>query len=381
MKKTTILFLSWRDIKAPKKGGAEIYTHEMMKRSDLSRFRIIHFSPAFEDCKKEEEIDGILYLRRGGLISVIKEARKFYTENKEDIDFVVDQCNTHRFFTPLWVEREKRIFFIHQLTKEIWFRHMPFPFNLAGYLTESPFLKLSRNDNTITVSDSTKNDLLKLGFKKEKVQIVPEGIDFRHWDEEEFLPKETEPTFIFVGRYAKYKGIDATLEAFGMLKKEYPDARLLVLGKKNEEYLKKRLIPICNKHSLIYKDGQDVDFKGFVTDKEKLEYMSRSHCLVFPSMREGWGLIITEAAAVGTPSIVFDSAGTRDAVNQGEAGYLCEKNNTKAILARMREVIDNNETYTDTRKKAYDFSKGFHWDNTGKVFNEFITRIEESSHA
>ncbi len=360
-------------------GGAEIYTHQMMKRSDLSRFRIIHFSPYFEGCEREEEIDGVLYIHRGGIFTVIREARNYYRKNRSEIDFVVDQCNTHRFFTPFWVEKQKRIFFIHQLTREIWFRHMSFPFNLFGYLTESSLLKLSKKDNTITVSNSTKEDLLKLGFQKDKVFIVPEGIDFKHWGKEEFLPKEKVPTFIYVGRYAKYKGIDDTLEAFGLLKSEYPDARLLIIGKRNEEYIKKSLIPICEKYSLQYDNQSDVDFRGFVSDEEKLELMSRSHSLIFPSLREGWGLIITEAAAVGTPSIVYDSAGTRDAVDNGNAGYFCVQNSIDSIFRKMKSVIENKRDYEEIRWKAYNFSKNFHWDNTGKAFTHFMESIMEAT--
>jgi len=377
----TILFLSWRDIRAPKMGGAEIFTHEMMKRSDLTRFRIIHFSPLFEGGVEEEEIDGITYLRRGGVLSVISEARKYYRSHRQEIDYVVDQCNTHRFFTPFWVEREKRIFFIHQLTREIWFRHMSFPASLAGYLTESPLLRLSRRDYTITVSPSTKEDLLKLGFRKDRVFIIPEGIDFTHWTQKDFLPKEPSPTFIYVGRYAKYKGIDATIEAFGILKREYPDARLLVLGKKNPSYLDRQLAPLCRKYSLDFESGKDVDFKGFVSEDEKLKLMSRSHCLVFPSLREGWGLIITEAAAVGTPSIVYDSAGTRDAVDYGKAGYLCRENTVESIHTLMKRVIEQKEEYTLIRKTSHDFSRNFHWENTGKAFTDFMNTLREHDHA
>ena len=111
--KITILFLSWRDIKAPKHGGAEIYTHEMLKRIDLNKYRIIHFSPEFEEGASEEFVDGIEYIRSGNAFSVIWKARQFYRRNKEHINFVVDQCNTHRFFSKLWVPHRKRIFFIH----------------------------------------------------------------------------------------------------------------------------------------------------------------------------------------------------------------------------------------------------------------------------
>ena len=123
----TVLALSWRDIKAPKAGGAEIHTHEMLSRADHKKIRIIHFSPLFDSASPDETIDGVRYLRQGNIFSVISAAHAFYRANRDRIDFVIDQCNTHRFFTPFWVPQEKRIFYIHQLTREIWDIQATFP--------------------------------------------------------------------------------------------------------------------------------------------------------------------------------------------------------------------------------------------------------------
>ena len=125
--KITILSLSWRDIKSPNAGGAEVHTHEMLSRADKSKFRIYHFSPRYGSLPKSEVIDGVMYIRAGNVISVIFHAWIFYLTNRKNIDFVIDQCNTHRFFTLFWVRREKRIFYIHQLTKEIWDYSARFP--------------------------------------------------------------------------------------------------------------------------------------------------------------------------------------------------------------------------------------------------------------
>lgn len=106
----TVLALSWRDIKAPKAGGAEIHTHEMLSRADHKKIRIIHFSPLFDSASPDETIDGVRYLRQGNIFSVISAAHAFYRANRDRIDFVIDQCNTHRFFTPFWVRRKNGFF-------------------------------------------------------------------------------------------------------------------------------------------------------------------------------------------------------------------------------------------------------------------------------
>jgi glycosyltransferase involved in cell wall biosynthesis len=383
--KTTILFLSWRDIRSPKHGGAEVYTHEMMARADHDRFRFIHIAPTFEGGADREVIDGVEYLRMGtGGLSVIVEARKFYKHNASRIDFVVDQCNTHRFFTKLWVPADKRIFFIHQLTREIWHLNAKPPISTVGAITETPFLRLSKNDPTITVSPSTRRDLLDVGFDPNKVVIVPEGLDFEAWDTSAFLPKEEHPTFVYVGRFVHYKGIDDSVLAFSRLREKHPEARLWIVGRTNEDYLNEVLKPILDRNHLTYgfeEGAGDVVFHGFVSDERKLELMSRAHALLFPSQREGWGLIVTEAAVVGTPSIGYDSPGIVDALDEGRAGYLCETNTVGALAREMNRVIDDPEEYQAMRQSAYDFARQFHWDKTAAAFNDFMDRLDRGARA
>ncbi|MGL1893073.1 MAG: glycosyltransferase family 4 protein [Spirochaetaceae bacterium] len=373
----TILFLSWRDIKAPKMGGAEIFTHEMLKRMDKKNYRILHYSPLFKDCTEEEEIDGILYIRSGSIFTVISKAVNFYKQNRDKIDYVVNQCNTHRFFTKFWVEKSKRIFFIHQLTRKIWFYHTKFPFSLIGYLLEKPLLKLNKKDLTITVSDSTKKDLEAIGFSPDKISILPEGLSFTPWSIDDFKKKEENPTFIYVGRFAKYKGIDDAIKAFSLVKANYPEAKLWIVGKINVDYMEKQLNPLCRDCGLSVSTDNlqgDVEYKGFVTEEEKLNLMSRAHLLIFPSIREGWGLTISEAAAVGTPSLVYNASGTRDAVQHGESGYMVDIGNIQGLRDSMQESITLTQEYNDIRFKAYELSKTLHWDNTAIKFKEFCDR-------
>ncbi len=375
--RVTILALSWRDIKAPTAGGAEVHTHEMLKRLNHNKYRVIHFAPLYKGEEREEAIDGVQYIRKGNIISVIWYAFLYYKKNRKKIKYVIDQCNTHRFFTPLWVEHKKRIFYIHQLTREIWDINLKFPFSKIGKALESVFLRLNRKDYAITVSESTRQELVDLGFDRNKIIIVHNGISFDPWFEEQMYEKEEIPTFIYVGRYAYYKGIDAAVMAIGKLHQQHINACLWILGKKNEEYVEKKLKPICEKYNLKWGDGEkgcdkDIISWGFVSEEKKLELLSRATALLFPSIREGWGIPITEAGVVGTPSIVYNSPGIRDAVDGGKAGYLCQSNSVEELMEMMRLSIDDAALYQEKKQWAYDFSKEFRWDKTGKVLEQFL---------
>lgn len=362
-----ILFLSWRDIKSPKAGGAEIFTHEMLKRMVKAGYKIDHVSPQAEGLQAEEKIDGVRYIRHGGTFSVIAFARKWYKKNREDYDFVVDQCNTHQFFTPLWVEKKKRVFFIHQLTREIWFYHTRFPMNVIGYIMEPLMLRLHRKSPTITVSNSTKQDLVNWGFNENKVVVFPEGLNFKAWKKEDLKPKEKKFTCLYLGRFAKYKGVEDAIKAFAQFHQKDAQAQLWLVGKVNPKYKAKL-------QSLIeaYGVNESVIFHGFVSEEKKLELMSRSHCIMVPSQREGWGLIVTESNAVGTMAVVYDSPGLRDSVRHGETGLLTQQKTPEALYQELMKLKKDPSLQQTLAKNAHEWSQEFHWDNTGKAALKFF---------
>ena len=131
--------------------------------------------------------------------TVIVHAMGHYYRNQRDIALVVDQCNTHRFFSSLWIPHNKRMFFIHQLTREIWQQMYPGMKGHIGNFLETVMLKMNRNDNTITVSESTRCDLLQMGFDPDRVVIAPEGLVFEPWLPEEFAEKEGDTCCMLVG--------------------------------------------------------------------------------------------------------------------------------------------------------------------------------------
>lgn len=382
--KITILALSWRDIKAPKAGGAEIHTHALLSLADQDKFRVISFSMAAEGLPEEEVIDGVTYLRAGGVLGVITAAARFYRQNADNIDFVIDQCNTHRFFTKFWVPEEKRIFYIHQLTREIWNIHMKPPFSWIGAAMETPMLRLSRKDYCITISDSTKADLVAVGFNEDRVMVIPEWITTKPWPRDKFCEKEEPPYFIFVGRFARYKGINTSVEALGEVRKTHPDVRLKVCGKPDMDYVNEQLKPICDKYNMTIGTDEncDVYLAGFVADQEKLTLQSKAVALLFPSIREGWGLIISEAASVGTPSIVYNAPGSVDAVNKGRAGFLSETNDVKGIADKMLVCLENPTEYNKMRDDAYAFTvKYLQWGDGVDFMSKIIDVVKNKKSA
>lgn len=116
--KITILSLSWRDITSPNAGGAEVHTHEMLRRADKSKYRIYHLSTRKKGQPEREVIDGVMYLRHGNALTVILAAMRFYMVNRHQIDFVIDQCNTHRFLPHFGLHQKRESFIFISLPKK-----------------------------------------------------------------------------------------------------------------------------------------------------------------------------------------------------------------------------------------------------------------------
>lgn len=374
----TILALSWRDITNPLSGGAEVHTHEMLKGLDTKKYCIYHLSCNYKGANRENIIDGIHYIHSGNNLSVIFKAIFYYWQNRKAIDIVIEQCNTHRFFSPLWCSKKKRIFYIHQLTREIWTIMLPGLVGKVGKWLEIPMLRLNRRDKVITVSESTKQELVNIGYKKENIVIIHNAISSEQVSFTELENDNKEkPIFIYMGRYAAYKGIDDAVIAFAEIKKEVPNAKLWVVGRKNELYCEKILYPLAEKNQLTIgeKNENDIVLWGFVSGEKKMELQREAHALLFPSIREGWGIIVIEAALCGTPSIVYNSSGCRDAINFGQAGYLCEKNAPIELTRLMRKSLNDRELYQELRKKAFDYSNSFSWSDSREQFSKFIVEF------
>lgn len=356
-----ILIYNWRDIKNPAAGGAEVVTHEIAKRLVLKGHKIILFTAAFAGCISNETIDGVEIIRSGGRFAVYLKAEQYYKKHAGEFDIVVDEINTRPFLTPKFVtDGTPIIALIHQLAREFWFYETPFPINWIGYnILEDRWLKNYIDIPTITVSQSTKNDLIDLGFKD--ITIISEGINFKPLPD---IPeKEKEPTLIFVGRMGRAKLPDHVMKAFTHIKKSIPDAKLWMVG---DGKMRKKLEE--NK-------PEDVTFFGYVDGNKKHELMSRAHAILVPGVREGWGLVVTEANALGTPAVGYNVHGLRDSIRDGQTGLLCEPN-PEAMADIAVRLLQDDTLREGLSENALAWAGVFDWDRTAE---EFMKAIEGNS--
>jgi len=355
-----ILWFNWRDLNNPDAGGAEVFTHEVMTRLSKMGHKITLFCPLFPSASKKEEIDGIEIIRSGGVFTVYLKAKQFYKRNKDHYDLVIDEINARPFLSPKIIGNKPALVLFHQLIREIWFYETHFPLNYLCYnYLEKRWLSAYKNIPVVTVSASSRNDLKKHGF--DKVSVVTVGVGTTPL--EKVGEKEPEPTIVFLGRLKRHKMPEHALEAFALIKNELPNAKMWVIGDGNMY------------KNLKMMNTKDVVFYGHVNNDLKYELLRKAHLLFVPSVREGWGLVVTEANAMGTPAIAYDAPGLRDSIVDGKTGVLVKDKSPQNLASSALLLLKNPNLLKTFSESALNFSKQFSWDNTAAEFDKIITDL------
>lgn len=355
-----ILMLAWRDIKHPKKGGAEVVTDIYLKGLKKLGHETTLFTSRYKGSQEEDEINNYLVMRKGNKLTVSLNGLIYAKKHEKDFDLIIEQINTLPFFTPLLIKKEKRMLFSHQLCKNVWFYEMVFPLSYIGYLIEAIYLRFYKNTKTFTVSNSSKQDLIKYAnMTPENILVLENQINFRPIKK----PKEKENCIIFCGRLNPSKRPDEVIKALSQVNDKSLKLKIIGTGEeKYKEYLKK----IIKKLNLENR----VEFTGHITNKERNKLMQKALAIVVTSIREGWGLIVTEANANGTIAITYDIEGLRDA-NNNDIGFITKQNNFKSIADTINIITSNPKLRKEKEKAAIAFA------NNHNNWNKQTRRLEK----
>ena len=347
-----ILWMTWKDMDHPQSGGAELINEEIAFRLVRDGHDVCFIVGGYPGCEKEIERNGVKIVRLGGRYSVYWQAFRFYKKHlKGWADLVVDEMNTIPFFCKYYV-KEKNLLFAYQLCREIWFYQMRFPLSVVGFLLEIVFLRLLRNQNVITISESTKKDMIRFGFRADRISIVPIGISIEPLKQLKDVEKFSRPTLLSLGSIRKMKQTCDQIEAFEISKKAVPKLQLKIAGVPGDAYGEKVLHRIKKSEF-----KSDIEYLGRVDEAQKTELMQKSHLILVTSVKEGWGLIVTEANSQGTPAVVYDVDGLRDSVKNKETGWISKNNSPNGLADCVIQSLQNIEEYEKVRNDAWLWSK------------------------
>lgn len=308
-----ILFVNWRDTKHPEGGGSERYIERIATGLARRGYRVTVHCAAHADAPADEWVDGVRFRRRGTRLTVYPRALLAIATARPDV--VVDVQNGMPFFAPL-VARCPVVVQLHHVHKEQWPSAVGPTLGRIGWWIESRLApRLYRKCRYVTVSEVTRAELATLGIRPDRTTVVRPGLDDPPRTNAE--PDE-DPTLVVVGRLVPHKRIEHAIDVVARLAEQWPKLRLEVVG---QGWWRDNLV----RHARVRGVEDRVTLHGWVDERDKHEILARAAVHLCPSVKEGWGIAIMEAAAHGVPSVAYRAAGgVSESIVDNETGLLAE---------------------------------------------------------
>ncbi len=335
-----ITWFSWKDYMHPEAGGAEQIADIIL--SGLVRDgHVVTLVTARYSGSKEIEVakGGYTITRTGGHYSVYLQALKLLILGKyHDTDLFVDEASGIPFFTALFAWKKPVVTVFYHIQRKIWFYQMPFPLNIFGYLLEPlwVFLLGLRSALVVTISDSTKYELMRFGVSNKKIVMIPISIEIPRIGLYEERKETAVPTILALGALRPMKKPLSIIEAFTSVQEKIPTAKLILAGGGAESTYGKKVLRAI-KESPAH---TNIEYKGRITKEEKISLLRSSWVLLAASVKEGWGLIATEAHSQGLPTIVNDVPGLRDSTKNKVTGFVVEERKDEIARATIHLLED-----------------------------------------
>ena len=362
-----VLVISWRDINHPEAGGAELYLHELTKGLCSSGHEITLLTSRYKGSAGQEIIDGVKVIRKGS--KYIFNLAVFWTYLRElrsnGYQIVVEDVYLFPLFTPIFVHKPRTVVITNHLYMGNFLGQVPLPFIPAVWLGEKA-LRLYQKPPMITLSVSTKKDLVDMGIPEENITIINPGLDCELYRPNTPL-KTRYPSVVYLGMIKKKKNIDHLIKAMVRVKEVLPEARLFIAGRGSPR-LYRNLKALADRLNL----DSSVEFYGEVTVEEKIRLFQSAWVSAHPSAKEGWGIPVIEANACGTPAIAYDVPGHRDSISNGETGLLVSYGDIGALGSGMVKLLTDTELREKLSQNAVAWASKFRWDKSAADFSAIL---------
>jgi glycosyltransferase involved in cell wall biosynthesis len=288
----------------------------------------------------------------GGPYGHYLRARSAFARQVGDCDLLVEVCNGMPYLAPLW-HSGPTLCLVNHVHTDLWKMRFGGPLapaaRIGRRLEHWALTGAQQRSLLVAVSSSTAHALRAIGVERDRIRVVHNGVE----EPGPRAERSPEPLFVAVGRLVEYKRIDLLLRLWERVR-PVTGGRLVIVGDGPE---RERLEQLA---------GPGVEFTGYVSEAEKHRLLCAAWLLLHPSAVEGWGLVVTEAAARETPAVAFDVPGLKDSVVDGETGFLARGESSfaaawcaLALSGHRRELMG---------KAARDRAAQFRWDRTVRQF-------------
>lgn len=365
-----LVVLSWRDRENPDAGGAEVFLAEVTAGLVERGWRVTQLSAGFRGAAREQWSRGVRVVRRGGRLTVFAHALAWHVVGRFGrCDAVLDVQNGMPFLSPL-VTRRPVVVLVHHVHREQW----PILFGrwlggLGWWIESRLAVRIYARHRYVAVSQHTRADLASLGVDPANVAVVHNGAGGRAVEAQE----APAPTICVLGRLVPHKRIECAIEALAKLRVELAGLTLEVVGAGDWE-------PALRAVAVERDVADAVRFHGRLDERTRDEILARSWVLAMPSLKEGWGLAVMEAAAQGTPAVAFAQAGgVTESVLDGVTGLLAA--DTEDFARQLRLLLTDHELRHRLGDAARSRTAEFTWDAAADALARVLQRAQGAANS
>jgi len=355
-----VLILSWRDTRHPQGGGSEIYVERLATRLASDGRPVTIFAAAHENAPRVEERDGVRFVRRGGWRTVYAWAFLYHVLGwLGPHESVIDVQNGVPFFSRLYCHG-RVVCLVHHVHRDQWRMNFSRGRARLGWWIESRLApRVYRGAPYVAVSEATKRDLVALGVHSDSVEVVLNGGD-------PFVPEgERSPTPVIacLGRLVPHKRIEMVVDAAARLRETFPDLRVVIMGDGPwRDRVRARA------------DGAGIngmlELTGWVDEETKRRLLRQAWILAVPSIMEGWGQNVIEAALCGTPAVAFRVGGLTESIEDGVTGLLLDS--PHGFEEALRMILSRADVRERLGAAAAVRAERFSWDVTAARFEVIL---------
>ena len=306
--------LAWRDLDDVEAGGSEVHAHNIAALWAQAGIEVMHRTSFAAGHPAHVRRSGYAVVRKAGRYMVFPRsvAAEIAGRNGHR-DALIEIWNGVPFMSPLWC-RGPHAVWLHHVHGPMWEMSLPPGLAKAGRILEERIApRFYRSTPIVTLSDSSRDELVEeMGFSTEQITVVHPGVDQR------FTPgagKTRHPHVLAVARLVPVKNFARLIRIMVRVRQQVPDAYLSIVGDGYEREALNALIDELGAHDYIR-------LLGHLDDDDVLDLYQSAWVVASTSIREGWGMTLTEGAASGTPCVATRIAGHLDATVDGVAGLL-----------------------------------------------------------
>ena len=364
-----ILLVNWQDLENPHAGGAELHLFELFTRLVAKGHRVHLVCSGWDGGAPQADVGGVSVARHGSRHSFALLARGAVRRalRREPWDLVAEDVNK----LPLYLSQLTTLPFcviVPHLFGATAFQEVSWPMAALVVLAERPIPRVYRDAGFHAISESTRDDLVERGVPRERIRVIHPGVDAGFCRPASTLDRTQSPTFLYVGRLKRYKGVEVAIRALALAQQLSPDLSLDIAGTGDDADRLQRLVQSMGLASTVR-------FHGYVDEEFKRQLFRKAWANLFPSPKEGWGLTVMEAAACGTASIASDSPGLRDSVQDGRTGYLVPHGDPSALARRMLELVDDPGLVGRLGAAAREAALGWSWDDAAAATEAHLLEL------